>query len=229
MAVAAQNPDVCRVFTPDPAALSVGVVCDERFARHLQGVFHMESSKRCEAIQIRAPGPRLCGPNPSGGAAAGHRRELAWVHTPDYIARVAATAGQPLTSMDVDTQTTADSYDTARLAVGAVFSLLDAIQAGRVKRGFAAVRPPGHHAEPGRGMGFCIFNNVALGARYLQRALRGQARHGGGHRRPPRQRHPSGLLRDRRGAGPLDLTSSRGSRAQAGWARSAPAGARATR
>ncbi|RPJ72230.1 MAG: histone deacetylase, partial [Desulfobacteraceae bacterium] len=168
MGVAAQNPEVCRVFNPDPAALSLGVVCDERFARHLQGIFHMESSRRCEAILSVLQDPAWEGRMVRVAPRPAAPEELAWVHTPDYIARVAATAGHPLTSMDVDTQTTADSYDTARLAVGAVFSLLDAILEDRVKRGFAAVRPPGHHAEPGRGMGFCIFNNVALGARYLQ-------------------------------------------------------------
>jgi acetoin utilization deacetylase AcuC-like enzyme len=168
MAEAAQNPSVCRWFAPDGAALAVGVVCDTRFTRHLEGIFHMESSKRCEAIQAVIQDPSLADRILQVEPRPATAEELAWVHSPAYIARVAATAGQPLTSMDIDTQTTAESFDTARLAVGAVFSLIDAIQAGRVQCGFAAVRPPGHHAEPERGMGFCIFNNVALGARYLQ-------------------------------------------------------------
>jgi acetoin utilization deacetylase AcuC-like enzyme len=82
---------------------------------------------------------------------------------------VAQTAGRPLTSFDLDTQTTAKSYETACLAAGAVFNLVEEIWSGRLQRGFAAIRPPGHHAEPDRGMGFCLFNNTALGARYLQR------------------------------------------------------------
>lgn len=94
--------------------------------------------------------------------------ELAWVHTPGYIGKVAKTSGKTLTSFDFDTQTTADSYDTARLAVGGVFSLIDAIQAGKAKRGFAFIRPPGHHAEKDRALGFCLFNNIALGAAYLR-------------------------------------------------------------
>jgi acetoin utilization deacetylase AcuC-like enzyme len=102
-------------------------------------------------------------------ARAATPEELAWVHTPAYIARVAATAGRPLSSFDLDTQTTAKSYAAACLAAGAVFNLLAEIWSGRLGRGFAAVRPPGHHAEPDRGMGFCLFNNVALGARYLQK------------------------------------------------------------
>jgi acetoin utilization deacetylase AcuC-like enzyme len=94
--------------------------------------------------------------------------ELAWIHAPDYIERVAATAGRTLSTFDIDTQATAGSYEAARLAVGAVFALTDAIMAGEGKRGFACVRPPGHHAEPDRAMGFCLFNNAALGAARLK-------------------------------------------------------------
>ncbi|MCU0561690.1 MAG: hypothetical protein MUD16_16055 [Desulfobacterales bacterium] len=168
LATAQQNPEIRRVFGPEPPSAAVAVVCDPRFTCHLAGIFHMESPKRCEAIQSVLQDPALAGRLFRVEPRLALPEELAWVHTPAYIAQVAATAGQLLTSMDVDTQTTADSYDTARLAVGAVFSLLDALQSGGLKRGFAAVRPPGHHAEPGRGMGFCIFNNVALGARYLR-------------------------------------------------------------
>ena len=71
------------------------------------------------------------------------------------------------TSFDLDTQTTEESYESARLAVGGVFNLLDEIWSGKAGRGFACIRPPGHHAEPDRAMGFCLFNNIALGARYL--------------------------------------------------------------
>jgi acetoin utilization deacetylase AcuC-like enzyme len=95
--------------------------------------------------------------------------ELAWVHSPAYIERIAQTAGQPLTALDLDTQTSEKSFEVACLAVGSVFSLLDDIANGTAQRGFACIRPPGHHAEPQKAMGFCLFNNCALGARYLQK------------------------------------------------------------
>ena len=66
----------------------------------------------------------------------------------------------------------AHSFDTACLAAGGLLALLDAVMAGRLRNGFAFVRPPGHHAERDRAMGFCLFNNVAIGAAYLR------ARHG---------------------------------------------------
>ncbi len=61
-----------------------------------------------------------------------------------------------------------DSLPTARLAAGGCFALTDRIMEGDINYGFGIIRPPGHHATPGRGMGFCIFNNVALTAEYLR-------------------------------------------------------------
>ena len=168
LAVASQNPAVRKAFIPG-AAPAVGVVCDDRFRQHLENVFHLENAKRCEAIRTVLEDPSLSGKLTRIAPRAATLAELAWVHTPAYIDRVAQTAGRPLTSFDLDTQTTEKSYETACLAAGAVFNLVEEIWSGRIQRGFAAVRPPGHHAEPDRGMGFCLFNNTALGARYLQR------------------------------------------------------------
>jgi acetoin utilization deacetylase AcuC-like enzyme len=63
----------------------------------------------------------------------------------------------------------ADSLPTAELAAGGCLELADRIMDNTLAHGFALIRPPGHHAEPGRGMGFCIFNNIAVTARYLRR------------------------------------------------------------
>jgi acetoin utilization deacetylase AcuC-like enzyme len=88
---------------------------------------------------------------------------------------VAATAGRPSYSFDADTPTSARSFETARLAAGGYLVLLDAIMAGEAANGFAFVRPPGHHAEVDRAMGFCLFNNVAVGAAHAI-AVHGLAR-----------------------------------------------------
>ena len=168
LAVASQNPAVRRAFLPG-AAPAVGVACDDRFTRHLENVFHLENAKRYKAIRSVLDDPSLSGKLTQVAPRMATREELAWVHTPAYIERVAQTEGCQLTSFDLDTQTTEHSYATACLAAGAVFNLVEEIWSGRIHRGFAAVRPPGHHAEPDRGMGFCLFNNTALGARYLQR------------------------------------------------------------
>jgi len=167
LAVASQNPEVRKAFDPG-AAPAVGVASDDRFTQHLENIFHLENAKRYEAIRSVLEDPSLSGKLKRIAPRPASLKELAWVHTPAYIERVAQTAGRPLASFDLDTQTTEKSYETACLAAGAVFNLLEAIWSGSIQRGFAAVRPPGHHAEPGRGMGFCLFNNTALGARYLQ-------------------------------------------------------------
>ena len=168
LAVASQNPQVRKAFLPG-AAPAVGVVGDDRFTQHLENVFHLENAKRYEAMRSVLEDPSFSGKLERIDPRPATPEELAWVHTPAYIERVAQTAGRPLTSFDLDTQTTEKSFETACLAAGAVFNLVEAIWSGRIQRGFAAVRPPGHHAEPDRGMGFCLFNNTALGARYLQR------------------------------------------------------------
>lgn len=150
-----------------PETAPVLVVKGERFAGHLNGVFHLENPKRIAAFEAVMAHSSLTGrwlevlPRPAAVD------ELAWIHTPEYIQKVAGSAGKPFTSFDFDTQATAHSYETARLAVGGVFSLVDAIMAGQGNRGFAFIRPPGHHAEADEAMGFCLFNNVALGAAYL--------------------------------------------------------------
>ncbi len=71
-------------------------------------------------------------------------------------------------SYDRDTYLMEDSFHTAQLAAGGCFELADKIMSGDLTNGFALIRPPGHHAEVGRGMGFCILNNIALTAKYLQ-------------------------------------------------------------
>ncbi len=144
------------------------VVKDRRFAAHLERMPHIESDRRMLAAISIFDNEALRGKWLEIEPRLALSEELAWVHTPAYIEKISASAGKPLTSYDLDTQASSMSFDTARLAVGAVFSLIDKIWKGDGRRGFAFVRPPGHHAEPDRAMGFCLFNNVALGARYLK-------------------------------------------------------------
>jgi len=146
------------------------VVCDPVYEQHLENIFHLESAKRIRAIETilgQAPFPdRIIRVVPRPAT----EEELAWAHSPDHIAAVARTAGQRIASFDLDTQATAHSYATAKLAVGGVFSLIDAVyEDDRWRCGMACIRPPGHHAGPDHAMGFCLFNNTALGALYALR------------------------------------------------------------
>jgi acetoin utilization deacetylase AcuC-like enzyme len=90
--------------------------------------------------------------------------ELAWNHTPDYVAQVRRMAERGGGHLDMDTYVAAGSYAAALQAAGGLIDLTAAVLEGRLDNGFALLRPPGHHALRNRGMGFCLFNNVALAA-----------------------------------------------------------------
>lgn len=89
---------------------------------------------------------------------------LTTLHTPAYVKQVRQVSEQGGGWMDLDTYVTPDTYQTALLAAGGVVEAVAAVLAGEAETALALVRPPGHHARPGRAMGFCLFNNVALGA-----------------------------------------------------------------
>lgn len=93
--------------------------------------------------------------------------DLALVHTPEYIEKVFNFSGDCL---DLDTYVSPGTFAAVRRAAGAVIGAVDLCMAGTAERVFCCVRPPGHHAEPDSAMGFCIFNNIAIGAAHAQRS-----------------------------------------------------------
>lgn len=138
------------------------LLTDPLFLRHNPGLGHPESPERLASIlQVleRAPlgGARLTHPRRATDA------ELATAHTPLLREALKRTDGYT-TRIDADTATSAESYQAAVLAAGAAAQAVEEVVAGRAANAFALVRPPGHHAEPGRAMGFCLFNNAAIAA-----------------------------------------------------------------
>ena len=102
-------------------------------------------------------------------AACADPDQIARVHSREYVeALLAAVPKDGLVAVDPDTMLSPASGDAALRAAGAVIGAVDAVMAGEANAAFCAVRPPGHHAEPGRGMGFCLFNNVAIGAAHAR-------------------------------------------------------------
>lgn len=92
------------------------------------------------------------------------REQIVRNHDQSLVDRVASTAGKSYDFLDQDTATSAQSYEAACSAAGSVMKGVDLLMEGEVDNGFALVRPPGHHAERDRSMGFCLFNNIALAA-----------------------------------------------------------------
>jgi len=154
-----------------------GVVVDERYLRHGEGAYHPESPRRLESVYAMLAKPDMAGRYIAIAPRYATREELELVHSHSYVSLIASTAGKSYYSLDPDTQTSPESYDTAQLAVGGFLNAIDAVMTGEVDNAFAFVRPPGHHAGRDRAAGFCLFNNVAIGARYalakygLQRVL----------------------------------------------------------
>jgi acetoin utilization deacetylase AcuC-like enzyme len=145
-----------------------GYVCDPRYANHDVPPGHPERHERIEALldlmrRYTRDGMVSIAPR------AATVEEISANHDRRYVDRARATAGKPIVVFDPDTTAYSESYETALLAAGGVLALIDQVMAGKVNNGFAMVRPPGHHAEADRAMGFCFFNNVAIGARYLLR------------------------------------------------------------
>jgi acetoin utilization deacetylase AcuC-like enzyme len=144
--------------------LHTGLVIDPRYQEHDTGHGHPERPERIAALSALAADATLSRVAPRLAT----QEELTLVHAEGHFDTVARSSGVARAAFDADTPTSARSFETACLAAGGVLSLIDEVMAGRLQNGFACVRPPGHHAERNRAMGFCLFNNVAIGAAYAR-------------------------------------------------------------
>ena len=151
--------------------MSIGWIYHDDFLRHDTGPMHPERPDRLRAIvrafeesglgeQLTRIEPQPCEPD-----------RLHRIHTPQHVERMEALCRRAPAVADAgDTIVSAESYSIALRAVGGVLAAADAIMAGQFKRIFSTHRPPGHHAERDRAMGFCLFNHIAIAADYLTHA-----------------------------------------------------------
>jgi acetoin utilization deacetylase AcuC-like enzyme len=151
----------------------IGVIEDPRFQTHCAPDGHPEAAARLRAVgqalsawkqrspdQIEPVEPRLASDE-----------EILSVHTAAHLRAVEAAVEDAPTRLDADTFVSAESFNVARLAAGSCIDLATLVAGGELETGFASLRPPGHHAEADRAMGFCLFNSVAIAARSLQQVL----------------------------------------------------------
>jgi acetoin utilization deacetylase AcuC-like enzyme len=142
--------------------MPIVIATSERCVLHQPPPGHPERPERCDVMSVvagrwRARGAQLVEPDRAT------REQLARIHDPAYLDQLEKTAGQAV-MLDSDTFTSPESWEIATVAAGAALAAVDLVLAGPVTRAAALVRPPGHHAEPSRAMGFCLLNNVAIAA-----------------------------------------------------------------
>ena len=164
----------CRAQAPIPISManerSFALVLDDVFKRHDTGHGHPERPARYDAVSSAVASAGVLDHAIRVEPRLADLKDIALCHTEDYIevARRDIESGLPQLSTG-DTDVSPASFEVARLAAGSVIGAVDAVLNGSAQTAFCAVRPPGHHARPDQGMGFCVFNNIAIGARYAQR------------------------------------------------------------
>jgi acetoin utilization deacetylase AcuC-like enzyme len=147
-----------------------GFVYHPDYLLHNMGAGHPESADRLRAILSRLQTSGLLNQLRTIEPVPAADEWITAVHASSYLAQLkslAPTSGR--ISLDPDTAMSPGTLGAALLAAGGALAAVDAILAGHIDNAFCAIRPPGHHAERSRAMGFCFFNNVAIAARYLQR------------------------------------------------------------
>ena len=146
----------------------IGLVVDDRYLEHAISKPSPENPERIRnlATVVREKYARNCLIYP---ARIADSSAIEAVHSPFYLQQIREhiLRADPY-SYDRDTYLMEDSFYVSELAAGGCLEIADRLMAGEIDCGFAMIRPPGHHAEPGRGMGFCIFNNVSITAQYLR-------------------------------------------------------------
>ena len=135
------------------------------------GRHHPECPERLQAIEDQLIASGLIGCLVEHEAPLAEPEHLTRVHDADYVRAVEASSPRAgLVHLDPDTAMNPDTYRAARRAAGAVVLATDLVMGGTAHNAFCAVRPPGHHAESRRAMGFCLFNNVAVGVAHALEA-----------------------------------------------------------
>ncbi len=149
-----------------------GFVYHERFLDHLTGPGHPERPERVRAVAAHMQKTGLWKDLQHLLIDRAEEDWILGVHTPEHLKFVRDACRNGANVLDQgDTHVSRESYDVALLAAGGVVAAVDAVMNGVLANAFCAVRPPGHHAESGTAMGFCLFNNVAVAARHAQKTF----------------------------------------------------------
>ncbi len=143
--------------------MTVGIFTHSNCLKHEMGPYHPECPQRLSAIIKTLREQSWSNQLAWKEAPCATKEHLLSVHEPQYVESLFSKQPKDYVSLDADTVMNPYSLIAALRASGALIAAVDDVFTGKLRSAFCAVRPPGHHAEPGRAMGFCLFNNVAIG------------------------------------------------------------------
>ncbi|MBU1853415.1 MAG: histone deacetylase, partial [Candidatus Omnitrophica bacterium] len=140
------------------------------YLKHDTGPHHPERASRLQSILRKLQKTGLIDRVKVMEPYKASLEDIILVHSKDYVLSIKDICNDNShANLDSDTVVSRDSFQAALFAAGAVIKGIDAVFNGEIDNAFCMVRPPGHHARPSQAMGFCIFNNIAIGARYVQK------------------------------------------------------------
>ena len=150
--------------------MATAICLEKIFWEHNTGISHAESPERLTSILERLERSNFFKSLVRPECLSATLDDVARIHEISYIKSVEKTAGAERGSFDQDTPYSAMSHDAAFVAAGSGIALSDLILKKEIRNGMAIVRPPGHHAEKNSAMGFCLFNNIAIAAKHIQKS-----------------------------------------------------------
>ncbi len=152
-------------------ALKTGILRGEIFLKHLPGDGCPDTPQRLKDVYEMLDTPDMQGIFVDIPPQKATTEEILLFHTRDYFEKIANTRGKELIAFTADTHASEDSFDAALYATGGLLNAISMVAANKIANAFALIRPPGHHAEKSRAMGYCLFNHVALGAAFARKHL----------------------------------------------------------
>lgn len=148
--------------------MATAIALEDIFWEHDTGAYHPETSRRLTAIREKIEKTSYFSGLLRPKINPATIEQISAVHAKDYVLRFQDMVKKGSGYFDPDTPYSEKSFEAASIAAGSGITLVDSIVNGEAQNGLAIVRPPGHHAEQNRAMGFCMFNNIAIAARYIQ-------------------------------------------------------------
>ncbi len=153
-------------------ALKTGIVKGDIFLKHIPGDGCPDTPQRLKFIYSMLNDPDMQDIFVDIMPQKAEKKDILLFHSPEYFEKIAETRGKELIAFTADTHACENTFDAALYATGGLFKAISLVVARKLDNAFALIRPPGHHAEKNRAMGYCLFNHVALGAMFAQKVLK---------------------------------------------------------